>query len=70
MKKRLAKLKPGQIAPYHISGGEELTYTWEHSDSCKSYTYSLEGTNYGTKWLCCMTRSGARELAIKILESL
>ncbi len=70
MKERLAKLKPGQIPPYHVSGGEFLAYTAEPSDSCKPYTYSIEGMCYGRKWLCCMTKEGARELAMKILESL
>ena len=64
------KSDPHALRASGLSDAASLRFTYEEPTSMTPYTYVLEGTHYGAKFSIHMNRSGAKELAKKLLDAL
>lgn len=58
------------IDPYYISGQEKLEFFALPCTGQAPYGFMIEGTSYDKEFLIAMTRSGAKQLALAILEKI
>lgn len=61
---------PGSISQNNLDDASTLRYTWEEPTGQAQWTFVISGTKYGKPFSVHMTREGARQLLVRLAQSI